>query len=110
LLRCAATIMSGPDWQIITTICALGAASYAMRAGGFLLGGFLPRTGLLPRLLRLAPGNLLVAFTAAGICQGGAPSFFGSLASLATMAVSGREWAALAAGFAAAAASATLLR
>jgi hypothetical protein len=98
------------EWRLIAVICALGAASYALRAGGFLAGSFLPRAGLLPRLLRLAPGNLAVAFTAAEIYQGGAPSLWGSLASVAVMAVTGRDWAALAAGFAAAAASAALLR
>jgi hypothetical protein len=98
------------DWQAITVIFSLGAATYAMRAGGFLLGGLVPQSGLLPRMLRLAPGNLLVAFTASGIWQGGASSLCGSLASIAVMAVTHREWAALGAGFAAAAASAALLR
>jgi uncharacterized membrane protein len=98
------------DWQVITVIFALGAASYAMRAGGFLIGSLLPRAGLVPRLLRVAPGNLLAAFVAAGIYEGGAPSLWGSLASITAMAVTGREWAALGAGFAAAAVSAAALR
>jgi hypothetical protein len=97
------------DWQAIGVIAALGATTYALRAGGFLGGRLLPQAGLLPRLLRLAPGNLLVAFTAAGIWQGGAPSLCGSLASIAVMAVTRREWAALAAGFGAAACCGLLL-
>jgi len=99
-----------PESQVIAVIVALGALSYALRASGFLAGSFLPRAGLLPRLLRLAPGNLVVAFTAAAIWQEGTASLLGSLASVAVMAVSGRDWAALLAGFAAAAASAALLR
>jgi uncharacterized membrane protein len=94
------------EGQALPVIVVLGAATYALRAGGFLLGGFLPQSGLLPRLLRLAPGNLLVAFTAAGIWEGGAPSLCGCVVSITVMAVTRREWAALAAGFAAAAASA----
>jgi hypothetical protein len=107
LRRCAVTMS---EWQVITVIFALGATSYAMRAGGFVIGSLLPRAGLLPRLLRLAPGNLLAAFVAVGIWEGGAPSLCGSLASLAVMAVTGREWLALGAGFVAAAVSAAVLR
>jgi branched-subunit amino acid transport protein len=98
------------EWQAVAVIAALGAVTYALRAGGFLLGGLLPQAGLLPRLLRLAPGNLLAAYTAAGIWEGGVPSLCGSLVSMAVMAVTRREWAALGAGFAAAAASAALTR
>lgn len=56
----------------------------------------------------MAPGNLLAAFVVAGIWAGGAPSLCGSLASIAAMALTRGEWAALAAGFAAAAAAAML--
>jgi len=96
------------DGQTLAVILAVGAAAYAMRAGGFLLGSLLPQDGALPRLLRLAPGNLLAAFTAAAIWEGGVPSLCGALASVMVMAVSRREWAALAAGFAAAAGAASL--
>ena len=88
-----------PDWHVLAAIMAVGIASYAMRTGGFLAAGFVPEQSLVARLLRLAPGNLFVAFTAAGCLEGGWPSFVGSLAALATMAVTGKEWAALAAGF-----------
>lgn len=81
-----------------------------MRAGGFLPGSFLPRAGFVPRLLRLAPGNLLAAFAAASIWEGGLPRFCGGLASVAVMAITGTDWVALAAGFAAAAAVAALHR
>jgi hypothetical protein len=88
-----------PEWQIFAVVFAVGAASYAMRSAGFLVAGALPQDGLWPRLLRLAPGNLLVAFAAAGIFQGGWVSLVGSLGAAATMAVTKREWAALGAGF-----------
>lgn len=97
------------DWRIYLAILAVGAAAYAMRAGGFLVMGALPQTGLLPRLLRLAPGNLFVGFSVAGILEGGWPSLAGSLAAVAAMAFTRKEWAALAAGFAAAATTAALL-
>lgn len=98
-----------PDGGIYTAILAVGLAAYAMRAGGFIAIGALPQTGLLPRLLRLAPGNLFVAFAAAGILEGGWPSLIGCAAAIAGMAVTRKEWAALAAGFAGAALAAALL-
>jgi branched-subunit amino acid transport protein AzlD len=92
-----------PDWRIVAVVFAVGAASYSMRAAGFLAASALPQSGLLPRLLRLAPGNLLVSFAAAGILEGGWPSLVGCLGAVGTMAVTKREWAALGAGFGAAA-------
>jgi branched-subunit amino acid transport protein len=92
-----------PEWQVLAVILAVGAASYAMRAGGFLAASALPQHGLIPRLLRLAPGNLFVAFAAAGILEGGWPSLVGCCGAVAAMALTKREWAALGAGFGAAA-------
>jgi uncharacterized membrane protein len=98
-----------PEPRVLLAIFAVGAASYAMRAGGYVAAGAMPQHGLLPRLLRLAPGNLFVAFAAAGILQGGWPSLLGCLGAIATMAVTKREWAALAAGFGAAALASIML-
>ncbi|HUN46412.1 MAG TPA: AzlD domain-containing protein [Stellaceae bacterium] len=98
-----------PDWRVLGVIIAVGAASYAMRAGGFVAAGVMPQSGLLPRLLRLAPGNLFAAFAAAGILEGGWPSLVGSLAAVAAMAATKREWAALGAGFGVAALASALL-
>ncbi len=62
-----------------------------MRAGGFLAVSALPQSGRLPRLLRLAPGNLFVAFTAAGILEGGWPTLVGCLVAIATMVITKRR-------------------
>ena len=98
-----------PDPHILAVILAVGAASYAMRAGGFIAASVMPEAGLLPRLLRLAPGNLFVAFAASGILQGGWPSLAGCLGAVAMMAATKREWAALGAGFGAAALASAFL-
>src|SRR5216117_803886 len=89
-----------PEWQIFAAAFAVGAASYAIRTTGFLAAGALPEHGLWPRFLRLAPGNLLIAFAAAGIFEGGWVSLVGCLGAAATMRTTQREWAALATGFA----------
>ena len=91
------------EWRIIGVIFTLGAVSYALRVGGFLAAGAMPQSGLIPRLLRLAPGNLLVAFAAAGIAAGGLQTLLASVATVGAMATSGREWVALGVSFAAAA-------
>ena|ERR1700722_3517211 len=91
-----------PDWRILAAIGCLGLTSYAMRAGGFLAAGVMPANGPIQRFLRLAPGNLFVAFIAAGCLEGRLPAIAGSLVALATVALTRRDWAALIAGFAAA--------
>jgi branched-subunit amino acid transport protein len=93
-----------PDWRVLGAILALGLACYAMRAAGFMAVGSLPEDGTVSKVLRLAPGNLFIAFAAAGCLQGGWPSLAGCLLALATMMVTKKEWAALGVGFAAAAA------
>ncbi len=91
------------DWRIFAAIAAVGGASYAMRAAGYLAAGVFPEHGLVARLLRLAPGNVFIAFAAVGCVTGEWSSVVGVLASVATMAMLKREWAALAVGTCAAA-------
>jgi len=98
-----------PDWRILAAITALGIASYAMRAGGFIAAGAFRGDGLVSRFLRLAPGNLFIAFVAAGCLDGGWPSLIGCASASVTIAATKREWAALAAGFASAASAAALV-
>jgi uncharacterized membrane protein len=98
------------DWPVFAAILAVGGAAYAVRAGGFVTIGAFPEDGMVARFLRLAPGNLFIAFAAAGCMEGGWPSLAGCAAALAAMAATGREWAGLAAGFAAAAATAVIVR
>ena len=97
------------EWQIFAAILAVGAASYAMRSTGYLAATLLPRSGLLPRILRLAPGNLFIAFAATNIAHGGWPTLAGCVGAITTMWITKREWAALGGGFAAAALAAALL-
>lgn len=93
-----------PDWTTLSAIFAIGAVSLMLRVGGYLSAGALHPDGRLARLIRLAPGNMLVAFVAAGVLDGGWPYLAGSLTAATVMAVTRKEWAALSSGFAAAAA------
>jgi uncharacterized membrane protein len=78
-----------PDWIVLAAIFAIGAVSYLMRVGGYLTASAFHPNGRMARLVKLAPANMLVAFVAAGIIDGGPPYR--------------QEWLALGAGFAAAA-------
>ena len=97
------------DWLIWAAIGCIGLTSYAMRAGGFLAAELMPAAGPVQRFLRLAPGNLFVAFVAAGCLQGGIPNLAGALLALATMAVTRKQGLALVAGFAGAGIAAVIL-
>ena len=97
------------DWRTLIALGVLGLVSYALRLGGFLAAGLARNDGSMAMFLRLAPGNLFIAFVAAACIKGGWTNVIGSGAALAGMAVTGREWVALSAGFSAAAVTATLL-
>jgi uncharacterized membrane protein len=96
------------DWKTFAAIVVLGGISYALRSGGFLAAGLLQEDGAIATFFRLAPGNLFVAFVAAACFEGGWPSVASCASALATMAVTNKEWAALAVGFAVAAVVAVL--
>lgn len=97
-----------PDRWMFLAIGVLGLVSYAMRAGGFLAAAWIREESVFARFLRLAPGNLFVAFVVAGCFSGGLPSVVGCAAALLAMIFTGRAWAALSAGFGAAAVTAAL--
>jgi uncharacterized membrane protein len=98
-----------PDWRILVAIGLLGLASYALRIGGFLAASAIGKDSIGARFLRLAPGNLFVAFVAAACLEGGWPSLIGCACALTAMALTGKEWAALGLGFTAAALTAALV-
>ncbi|WP_375143513.1 AzlD domain-containing protein [Bradyrhizobium sp. CCGUVB14] len=88
------------DWRTLAAIGVLGLVSYVMRSGGFLAAGLMREDRTLVTFFRLAPGNLFVAFVAAACLEGGFPSILGCASAFGVMAVTQKEWAALAAGFA----------
>jgi uncharacterized membrane protein len=89
------------DRHVLFAIAALAVATYALRAGGFLAAGAVPEHGVVMRFLRKAPGNLFIAFVAAACLQSGWSGLVGCVCGLVAMAVTRKEWAGLAAGFAA---------
>ncbi|QPF85684.1 AzlD domain-containing protein [Bradyrhizobium genosp. L] len=96
------------DLTVFGVIFILGVTCYAMRAGGYVVAASLRDDGITARFLRLAPGNLFVAFIVGGCLSSGLTALVGIIVAVATMAVTDREWAALGAGFAAALATSAL--
>jgi len=97
------------DWQVALAITVLGIACYALRVSGFLAAGSMAQNDAFARFLQKAPGNLLVAFVAAACLENRWPGLIGCASGLAVMAVTKKEWLALAAGFCAAASAAFLI-
>jgi uncharacterized membrane protein len=87
------------DRHVLLAITALGLTSYALRAGGFLAAGAISPNGSVARFLRMAPGNLIVAFVAAACLEGRWPALLSCTSALVVMWITRKEWAALALGF-----------
>jgi hypothetical protein len=68
--------------EVVAAIVALAILSYALRAGGFVLAGWVSPDGTCARLLQRAPGNLFVAFAVVGAATGGLPVFIGIMLGL----------------------------
>ena len=96
------------DLQVLGVICVLGVTCYAMRAGGYVLAASMREDGIAARFLRLAPGNLFIAFIVGGCLSGGMAGLAGTAGAIATMAITSKEWAALGAGFGAALAASAI--
>ena len=96
------------DLRVLGVICILGITCYAMRAGGYVLAASMRDDGIAARFLRLAPGNLFIAFSVGGCLSGGLAGLVGTVVALVTMAITTREWAALGAGFSAALAASSI--
>ncbi|MCC8963180.1 hypothetical protein H8A95_12890 [Bradyrhizobium sp. Pear76] len=96
------------DLEVFGVICTLGVTCYAMRAGGYVLAASMRDDGIAARFLRLAPGNLFIAFIVGGCLSGGPAGLVGTVVALVTMAITAREWAALGAGFGAALAASAI--
>jgi len=70
-----------------------------MRSGGFLAAGHVQDDGKVAEFFRLAPGNLFIAFVATACPDGGLPSIVGRASAFCVMALTRKQWAALAGGF-----------
>ncbi|MEX0589789.1 MAG: AzlD domain-containing protein [Xanthobacteraceae bacterium] len=96
--------MTAIDGGVLLAILAMAAATYPMRAGGYWLMGRVLLTPRVRRMLEASPGAVIVATILPIIVREGVPAALAILAGGAVMLVWRRDYLAVAAGMAAAAA------
>jgi uncharacterized membrane protein len=96
--------MTAIDGGVLLAILAMAAATYPMRAGGYWLMGRVPLTPRVRRMLEASPGAVIVATILPIIVREGVPAALAVLAGGAVMLVWRRDYLAVAAGMAVAAA------
>jgi uncharacterized membrane protein len=69
------------DFTIFLAIAGAALVTYALRLGGLLLAGRLPRNGGFRRLMDALPGTILISLVAPSIASAG---ILGGVAALAT--------------------------
>ena len=89
----------------LTAILAMAAATYAMRAGGFWLMGYVPLTARVRRVLEALPGTVVVATVLPIVVREGVPAALAIAAAGAAMLIRRNDLLAVLAGMAAAAAA-----
>ncbi len=89
----------------VAAIVAMGAATYAMRAGGFWLMAHVPLTARVRRMLEARPGTVVVATVLPIVVREGIPAALAIAAAGAAMLVRRKDLVAVLAGMAAAAAA-----
>lgn len=98
------------DWFAITplsfaAICAMLAATYLCRAGGFLLMQHVPLTPRVRRGLAALPGSIVLATVVPLALRGGAPAMIGIACGFLAMLKTRNELVALLVGLGAVAAT-----
>jgi uncharacterized membrane protein len=89
-----------PDGDIALAVLALAVASYACRAGGFLLMRFVPITPRIEAALRAVPLAVMVGIVTPSAASGHVPELTALVAVAIVMKRSGNELLAALAGLA----------
>ena len=97
------------DFGPLAAILAMGAVTYAMRAGGFWLMAHVPLTTRVRRMLDALPGTVVVATVLPILVREGVPAALAIVAAGAAMLVRRNDFLAVLAGMAAAIAARALI-
>ncbi len=90
------------DGSVLLAILAMSAATYATRAGGYLVFRAIRPSERLRQFLGYVPGTLFVAYVVPALAAGRLPEWVGALATVAIMLRTGQMSAAILGGTAAA--------
>jgi len=99
------TASDSPEGSVLAAIAAMAAATYAMRAGGFWLMGHVPPSTRLRRMLEALPGSVVVATVLPILAREGIPAVLAIVAAGAAMLIWRKDYVAVFAGMAVAAAA-----
>ena len=89
---------------VLLAILAMAAATYPMRVGGYWIMGYVPLTSRVRRMLEASPGAVIVATILPIVVREGAVAALAIIVGGAVMLVWRRDYLAVAAGMAVAAA------
>jgi uncharacterized membrane protein len=98
------TVNDSVSLAVVLAILAMAGATYAMRAGGFWLMGYVHMTPRIRRMLEASPGAVIVATILPIVVREGLPATFAVIAGVAVMLAWRRDYVAVASGLAIAAA------
>jgi uncharacterized membrane protein len=93
----------------LAAILAMGAVTYALRAGGFWLMAHVPLTARVRRMLDALPGTVVVATVLPIVVREGLPAALAIAAAGAAMLIRRNDFLAVLAGMAAAAVARALM-
>lgn len=92
------------SYAVLLAILAMAGATYAMRAGGYWLMGYVTLTPRIRRMLEASPGAVIVATVLPIVAREGLPAAAAIVAGGVVMLLWRRDYLAVAAGMAVAAA------
>ena len=98
-------MMPTEGWGVLAAIAAMAAATYAMRAGGFLLMAQVPLTPRLRKMLDALPGSVVVAVVLPIVVRDGPVAALAIGAAVLAMLVRRNDLVAVLTGMAVAAAA-----
>jgi uncharacterized membrane protein len=96
-----------PD--VVVAIAGMGVCSYACRALGFWIMGFVPLTPRVRAWLETVPISVMIAMLVGAAARGGVAEWCGLAVALAVMRATGQELVGMAAGVAAVALARSVL-
>jgi uncharacterized membrane protein len=98
------TPIEGADFGVLAAIAAMAVATYAMRAGGFWMMRLVPPSARMRKALNALPGSVIVATVLPIIVRDGVTAMLAIGAAVAAMLLTRRDFLAVIAGMAVAAA------
>jgi uncharacterized membrane protein len=97
------TVNESVSLAVVLAILAMSGATYAMRAGGFWLMGYVRMTPRIRRMLEASPGAVIVATVLPIVVREGLPAALAVIAGVVVMLAWRRDYVAVAVGLAIAA-------